>query len=314
MTYGAVIAGLVVVELAILKAFKQHKAHTLAFSAKYYDEQGQYQVSRLHAEEAYRLDKFNDLAMFYMGNSSYRLNNIPQAVKEFGEANYLPHKTNQWRALGLSLYQQKKFAESAEAFKDYLTVIPNPQSSAAQLYIMLGSALMNTDSHAQAAVYLSKAVGQEPANAEGYQIAIKNAIYGERPTIATFYYDAFRIKHPEMPLNVQQFLADSTDKTKMAKLVRFFTPLWANKQDDVSAAKILAAGLSLLNKTEDAEKILKEAKAKFPQDSDIAMLYGDNLFKQNRRYDAKAEYERHLTLRPDSPFKTSIQQRIATLQ
>lgn len=315
--YTLCLTCVIVAQASIVKGFKQHRSNALSFTAKYYDEQGRYDLSQANALDAYSLDKYNDLAMFYLANASYKQDNFAQAAQQFEQSVYLPHQTNRWRALGLSRFHESKFLDSAKAFSDYLTVVPNPTGSATSIFRLLATSLMKTEKYNEAAFYYNKSISGELSGDTvpvALQPALVNAIFDGRTDEARFYFDLLKSKYPGTKLNGPDFLVDANDKMKMKKIADFLTPIWDKEKSDASIAMILAASLNQADELTPAEKVLKEAKGLFPQDSDIAMIYADLLFRLKRPYDAKAEYQRHLTLRPDSPFKQQIQGRIATLQ
>ncbi len=268
------------------------------------------------AKEAVRLNPYDGYSWFYFGTALYLQQRFPEAIIAFEKGMpYLPHSYNALRLLAFSNYKQGKYEQTANGLSDYLTMIPLPPVAPELVFRMAGLSFLRLGELATANSYLLHSTHlSEKSDDKGDLLRVRAAIslLCNQAWSADYFFRTFRFYQPEQEFNPYEIVTNAIEANKVGVAMTFLESVLVRNPGDASIVKALAGAYRNTGKITKTNQLLQAAIERNPENSDFRLMYGDVLFSEKKYAQAFAEYDKHLSLTPESKYRKAILEKKAT--
>ena len=300
---------------AFTQAFLQYASEVTASEADQQTTRKMHAQARELAETSIRYNPYNGYAYYYLGYLELLLERYQEAIQVFEAGRpYMPHLTQLLKMLAQAYYFAGEFNKAVATFDTYLAMDPQPRVGADNIFRLWAEALSRTRDFGRATIALARADSFDTYRDELLQTRILNAILLNQTLMADYYYRAFKFAFPEKTLEPTALFSAALAANRMDTLIRFLELNRLRGQMDATTEKILAMGYAKQGRLHEAVVVLTTAERISPEDPELPLFLGDALFQLGEREKALEQYERHLKLAPQSPFRKDLLRRFPELE
>jgi tetratricopeptide (TPR) repeat protein len=306
---ATVAACLVLGQYLFVRAAAQYFSESLTYEAQLFNNRDRYAQGEQYARVAANLNPLNGYAQFHIATSEYLLDRYQESADQCTRAlPLMPHMATLLRQRGECYHQLRKFPEAAADLLTFLAMAPQPPANGGHLMIVAAQSLLANKRPAEAAFWLNRAGADKSALADAQINKAQAAVaIGDAYMLGSALM-AVVSRQAEDKLDGPALLKHALATNRLPVALQGLSLASSAFPQSIPVTKTLAAGY-VRGADPAGIEFLKKAIASNEQDSELQFMLGDLYFRLKQFPDATQQFDRVLTINPDSPYRVQIEQR-----